>query len=185
MQDQFDISEVLLDDLLANLRILTASSPLLSPSANEAQRLRYIDMIILSVCKELKDVRLYYEQSLAGDLVEAHARYDIMLKRHDRAVCIIQAKKDALEQGMVQDLVCCEVEAEVNNWTKVYGVVTNVMQWHFVCSAEDVIQYEVKAIALDESGTPTRESLSMITGKIQGMLLTEMEKRDRKSIDTS
>jgi len=179
IQDQFDISEALLDELQANLSVLSFSTPMLSLSANEAQRLRYIDLIILSVCKELKGVSLYYEQSIAGDLVEADGRYDIMLKRNDRAICVVEAKRDAFEEGLAQDLVCCEVEAEINRWSKVYGIVTNVMVWRFVCSTDDVVQYEAKALSLDGTGTPTRESLRIIIGKIQGMLLTEEEIRDR------
>lgn len=39
-----------------------------------------------------------------------------MIRRKKKAVCIVEAKKDDMEQGMAQDLVGCEVAAEVGGW---------------------------------------------------------------------
>ena len=87
-----------------------------------------------------------------------------MLKRGTKAVCIVEAKKDDIEQGMAQDLVGCEVAAEVGGLDIVYGIVTNYIQWNFLRSLNDKVEKEECSLRLTPNG-PERESLKEIAEK--------------------
>ena len=60
----------------------------------------------------------------------------------DDSDVIVEAKKDDVEQGMAQDLVGCEVAAELGGLDVVYGIVTNYVQWNFFCSCNDKVEME-------------------------------------------
>jgi predicted type IV restriction endonuclease len=65
------------------------------------------------------------EEDLTGDFVKAHGQFDFMIRRGPKVICIVEAKKYDMEQGMAQDLVGCEVAVEVGELDIVYGIVTN------------------------------------------------------------
>ena len=44
-------------------------------------------------------------------------------------MCIVEAKKDDMEQGTAQALLGCEVAAEIGHLDTAYGIVTNYLQW--------------------------------------------------------
>jgi hypothetical protein len=93
-----------------------------------------------------------------------------MLRRGNKAVCIVEAKKDDVEQGMAQDLIGCEVAAEVGGLDIVYGIVTNYIQWNFLRrSLSDKVEKEECSLRLMPNG-PEQESLKEIAEKIYGML---------------
>ena len=70
---------------------------------------------------------------------------------------------------MAQDLVGCEVAAEVGGLDIVYGIVTNYIQWNFLRSLNDKVEWEECSFNLTPAG-PDRESLKKITEKIYAML---------------
>jgi len=87
-------------------------------------------------------------------------------------VYIVEAKKDDMEQGMVQDLLDCEVATEICHLDTVYGIVTNYVQWNFLHSLDDKIELEGCIL------NPSKEELAktcllQITGKIYAMLSDE------------
>ena len=75
------------------------------------------------------DVDIVIEEDLVGNFVKAHGHFEFMLRRGNKAVCIVEAKKDDIEQ----DLVGCEVAAEVGGLDIVNGIVTNYIQWILYC----------------------------------------------------
>ena len=95
-----------------------------------------------------------------------------MLKRGTKAVCIVEAKKDDIEQGMAQDLVGCEVAAEVGGVDVVYGIVTNYVQWTFFCSRNDKVEMDECSLSILPEG-PDMLSLKRIAEKIYSMLADE------------
>ena len=95
-----------------------------------------------------------------------------MLRRGDKRVCIVEAKKDDMGQGMAQDLLGCEVAAEIDHLNVVYGIVTNYVQWNLLRSLDEKIELEECFMDMDATG-PNEASLLKITGKIYAMLSDE------------
>jgi len=87
-------------------------------------------------------------------------------------VYIVEAKKDDMEQGMVQDLLDCEVATEICHLDTVYGIVTNYVQWNFLHSLDESIELEECILDSSKEG-PVEASLLKITGKIYAMLSDE------------
>ncbi|KAJ3194121.1 hypothetical protein HDU67_004850, partial [Dinochytrium kinnereticum] len=139
-------------------------------SGKEAKRHHFIAPVLICVCILLDgDVSIGVEEDLVGNFVKAHGHFEFMLKRGNKAICIVEAKKDDFEQGMAQDLVGCEVAAEVGGLDIVYGIVTNYIQWSFLRSLDDKVEREECTLRFTPNG-PERESLKEIAEKIYGML---------------
>jgi hypothetical protein len=147
-------------------------------TGNEAHRLHLISPIIVCVCSLFEgDITIDVEEDLNGDYIKAHGHFEFVLRRGDKRVCIVEAKKDDMEQGMAQDLLGCEVAADigyqpsfdVRNLNVVCGIVTNYCGWNFLRSLDEKIELEECTIDL-EQGVPTHASLLKISGKIYKML---------------
>jgi hypothetical protein len=139
-------------------------------TGNEGKRLHFIAPVLFCVCILFNgDVDIVVEEDLVGKFVKAHGHFEFMLRRGNKAVCIVEAKKDDVEQGMVQDLVGCEVAAEVGGLDIVYGIVTNYIQWNFLRSLNDKVEKEECSLDITPNG-PERDSLRKIVEKIYGML---------------
>jgi hypothetical protein len=139
-------------------------------TGKEAKRLHFIAPVLICVCYLFDgDVDIVVEEELVGKIVKAHGHFEFMLRRGDKAICIVEAKKDDVEQGMAQDLVGCEVAADVGRLNIVYGIVTNYIQWNFFRSLDDKVEKEECSLSITPEG-PERDSLKKITEKIYAML---------------
>ncbi len=140
-------------------------------SGKEAKRLQFIGPILSCVC-DLFDGKgkIVMEEDLVGEYLKAHGRFEFMLQRGNKAICIVEAKKEDFDQGMAQDLVGCEVAAELGKLDIVYGIVTNYIQWNFLRSLDDKVEVQVCGMCFTDTGAPDLASLKIITGKIYGML---------------
>jgi hypothetical protein len=139
-------------------------------TGKDTKRLYFIAPVLICVCNLLDgDVDIVVEEDLMGKFVKAHGHFEFMLRRGNKAICIVQAKKDDLEQGMAQVLVGCEVAAEIGGLDIVYGIVTNYIQWNFLRSLNEKVEHEECSFRLTPNG-PERESLKEIAEKIYGML---------------
>ncbi|KAJ3199502.1 hypothetical protein HDU67_002777, partial [Dinochytrium kinnereticum] len=119
-------------------------------TGKDAKRLHFIAPILMSVCILFDgDVDIVVEEDVVGNFVKAHGHFEFMLRRGNKAVCIVQAKKDDVEQGMAQVLVGCE--------------------WNFLRSLDDKVEMEECNLRLTPNG-PERESLKEIAEKIYAML---------------
>jgi hypothetical protein len=142
-------------------------------TGKESKRLHFIAPVLICVCILFEgDVDIVVEEDLVGNFVKAHGHFEFMLRRGQKAVCIVEAKKDDIEQGMAQDLVGCEVAAELGGLDIVYGIVTNYIQWNFFRSLNHKIEKEERSLCLTPNG-PERESLRAIAEKIYAMLSNE------------
>jgi|LauGreDrversion4_2_1035121.scaffolds.fasta_scaffold23264_9 hypothetical protein len=99
------------------------------------------------------------EEDLRGNIVPANGHFEFMIRKGRKV-------------GMAQDLVGCEVAAEVDQLNVVYGIVTTYYQWRFLRSQNDVIERDDCNIALTRNG-PDMDSLRRITGKIYANLTDE------------
>ena len=142
-------------------------------SGKESQRLHLISPIIICVCFLFNgDVQIEVEEDLDGNFLKAHGHFEFVLRRGDKRVCIVEAKKDNMRQGMAQDLLGCEVAAEIDHLDLVYGIVTNYVQWSFFRSLNEKIEMDECFMDMDHNG-PSRATLLKITGKIYAMLSDE------------
>ncbi len=139
-------------------------------TGKEAKRLHFIAPVLVCVCFLLEgDVEIVAEEDLVGEYVKAHGHFEFMLRRGNKVICIVEAKKDDIEQGMAQDLVGCEVAAEVGGLDVVYGIVTNYVQWNFIRSSNNKVEMEECSLSLESEG-PEKQSLKRIIEKIYSML---------------
>jgi hypothetical protein len=134
-------------------------------TGKEAKRLHFIAPILVCVCTLFEgDVIIAVEEDLPGNVIKAHGRFEFMIRRGGKAVCIIVARKDDIDQGMAQDFVGCEVAAELGGLDVVYGIVTNYVQWNFFCLSDDKVEMEECSICITPEG-PEKQSLKHIAEK--------------------
>ncbi|KAJ3221898.1 hypothetical protein HDU81_010272 [Chytriomyces hyalinus] len=139
-------------------------------TGKESQRLHFIAPIIIYVSTLFKgDVTILVEEDLDGIELKALCHFEFVLRRGNKRVCIVEAKKDDIEQGLAQDLLGCEVAAELDNLDKVMGIVTNYVQWNFLRSLDESIEMDECSMEVND-GYPNRSSLLNIAGKIYSML---------------
>ena len=139
-------------------------------TGKEAKRLHFIAPILICVCFLLDGkVGIVAEEDLNGSRLQAHGHFEFMITHESKAVCIVEAKKDDIEQGMAQGLLGCEVAAEVGGLDVVCGIVTNYIQWNFYRSFDDRVEMEECSMDLTPNG-PEPASLKKIAEKIYGML---------------
>jgi len=169
VQPKQEVDNVQMDILASYLTFTTKSFGLIT-TGHAAKRLHFIAPILACVCSLFEgDVEIVAEEDLTGTFLRAHVHFEFMLRRGKKAICIVQAKRDDFQQGMAQDLVGCEVAAEIGGLDIVYGIVTNYMQWNFFRSLNDKVEIEECSLNLTPEG-PERESLKKIAGKIYAML---------------
>lgn len=136
------------------------------PSGKEAKRLQFISPILLEVCYLFEGkVKISVEEDLKGHNIKANGHFEYILELEGRKVCIVEAKKDNMEQGMVQALLGDEVIADLENVSEVYAIVTNYMQWLFIKNTNDFIDQDMCTLDF-EANKPTKKSVSKIASKI-------------------
>ena len=160
-------------DLLHNY-IVTLTRRLSSvTTGKESQRLHFIAPILVYVSDlfgSQDSIQIVMEEDLNGVNVKANGHFEFMLKRNNKRICIVEAKKDDILQGMVQDLVGMEVASDLDNLDTVYGLVTNYIEWMFLKSQNDKIGKHLDSLIFDEFEVATVESLKRIAGKIYALL---------------
>jgi hypothetical protein len=159
-------------DLLHNY-IVTLTRRLSSvTTGKESQRLHFIAPILVYVSDLFgpeDSIQIVIEEDLNGVNVKANGHFEFMLKRNNKRICIVEAKKDNMEQGMVQDIVGMEVASDLNGLDTVYGIVTNYVEWMFLKSQNDKIERDVDTLNFEKQ-VATVESLKRIAGKIYALL---------------
>ena len=104
-----------------------------------------------------------------GKNIDIRGRFEFILQRKNKRICIVEAKRDDMEQGLAQDLLGCEAVADMESLSCVYGIVTNYIEWVFLRNLDDRIEQYISSLELKDQ-IPTKASLAMIAGMIYGML---------------
>ncbi|DBA02150.1 TPA: hypothetical protein N0F65_004785 [Lagenidium giganteum] len=139
-------------------------------SGTETKRLFFIAPVLAYVSHLLPDVRLLVEENVNGSQVQASGRFEFVIRRGEKRVGIVEAKKDDMDQGMAQNLLGCEVLADVEQLPVVFGIVTDYIRWIFFRSETDCIYQHDASIELGERDMPTKKSLKRIAGMIYSLL---------------
>ena len=160
-------------EFLSQLLAMTSTILGSLDDGNEAHRLYLVFPILLVVCSLFDgQVQIKVEEELTGKNVKANGRFEFMLQRGDRRVCIVEAKKDDIDQGRAQCLIGCEVASDLDDLRIVYGIVTTFESWTFLKSCDDKIDRDRTALLVRE-GVVDSASLKEIAGKIYAMLSDE------------
>uniref|UniRef100_K3X5N6 Uncharacterized protein n=1 Tax=Globisporangium ultimum (strain ATCC 200006 / CBS 805.95 / DAOM BR144) TaxID=431595 RepID=K3X5N6_GLOUD len=96
------------------------------------KRLMFIAAVIETVCRLLGDVKILVEEDVHGNNVYVHGRFEFVLKRRDKRISIVGAKRDDIEQGMAQNVTDLEALSDVEGLDVAYGIVTNYLEWIFI-----------------------------------------------------
>jgi hypothetical protein len=143
-----------------------------SSSNNEAKRVHLIAPIIWVVVSILDGVTVDVERTIRGRRIKANGKFEFMLERQNKRICIVEAKKQDLDQGLAQDLVGCEVVADLDDIREVYGIVTTFEKWIFLKSLDGKILFDENgSLSFDADGVPDRAQLKNVVGKIHHLLL--------------
>ena len=167
-----DVKQIPAEDFELLVRMLGLANTTIGEiiTGKEAKRLYFIAHILMVVCSLFKgDVRIKVEEDLVGKYVNANGRFEFMLQRDDKRVCIVEAKKEDMEQGLAQNLIGCEVASDLDGLQTVYGIVTTFVQWTFLKSCDDKIERDDTTLLVRE-GVVDSASLMEIAGKIYAML---------------
>ncbi|KAJ3281317.1 hypothetical protein HDU79_010851, partial [Rhizoclosmatium sp. JEL0117] len=143
-----------------------------SSSNNEAKRIHPIAPIIWVVASLLDGVNVDVERTIRGRRIKANGKFEFMLERQNKHICIVEAKKQDLDQGLAQNLVGCEVVADLDETHEVYGIVTTFEKWIFLKSLDGkILLDENSSLSFDSDGVPDRAQLKNVVGKIYHLLL--------------
>ncbi len=171
VQSQRAMDDVQLDFLAKYLSCTTKCFGAIS-TGKEAKHLCFVAPVFVCVCIlfEGDDVVIAAEEDFPGNFIKAQGCFELMIRQKKKAVCNVEANKDDIEQGMAQDLVGCEVAAEVGGLDVVYGIMTNYVQWNFFCSRNDKVEMEECSLSLTSEGSK-KQSLKRIAEEIYSILL--------------
>jgi len=172
------IPDQIVDVLYNNLRTISrALGDILT--GKEAKRLYFIGAILFYFVAITEGdgtdrVDILIEESVTGENINVEGRFEFVIKRGNKKICIVEAKKDDLEQGMTQDLLGCEAIADIESSSCVYGIVTTYLNWVFFRSLDDRIERDTETLA-DKGENTIKEGLKRVLGKIYALLFDKSE----------
>ncbi|KAL3665289.1 hypothetical protein V7S43_009917 [Phytophthora oleae] len=79
---------------------------------NEAKRLYFIMPVLATVCALFNDVEVLVEETIVGKRVQVDGTFEFVLKRGEKRVSIVQAKREDFQQGLAQAYVGSEALAD-------------------------------------------------------------------------
>jgi hypothetical protein len=139
-------------------------------SGKEAKRMYYIVPIIVAVCHCFGgQVEILIEDDIDGKRVHANGHFEMILKKGSKRICIVEAKKDDMDQGRAQCLLGCEAVSDIDSARVVYGIITTYEVWELAISTDDKVLEEHVSLSIVQ-GMITDDSLRQITGKIYALL---------------
>ncbi|KAH7465574.1 hypothetical protein KRP22_014326 [Phytophthora ramorum] len=163
-----DIPDADIQLLLARIKDLRRLYGQIS-DGKEAKRLFFIAPILETVSRQLGDVRILVEEDVDGKNVLLKGRFEFVLQRGTKRISIVQAKREDMLQGLVQNVTGLEALADVEDLSVVYGIVTNFLEWKFLISEDERVRQQECTLPLTDT-IPTFEGLKEIVGKIYAML---------------
>ncbi|EGZ13479.1 hypothetical protein PHYSODRAFT_411622, partial [Phytophthora sojae] len=135
------------------------------------KRLHFIVPVLASVCALFDGgVQILAEETVIGKRVHGDGAFEFVLKRGEKRVCIVEAKRDDIQQGLAQAYLGSEALADVEGLPKVYSIVTNFLEWVFSRSLDEKIERATPVMMVMENDVPAPESVKQIAGMIYSIL---------------
>jgi len=142
-------------------------------SGKEAKRMYYIGPIVVAVCHCFRgEVEILIEDDIDGKRIHSNGHFEMILKKGNKRICIVEAKKDDMDQGRAQCLLGCEAVSDIEKARVVYGIITTYEVWELTISRDDEIIEEHVSLSI-ANGMMTDDCLRQITGKIYSLLSDE------------
>ncbi|KAE9018166.1 hypothetical protein PR001_g14210 [Phytophthora rubi] len=139
-------------------------------TGNETKRKYFILPVLASVCALFEGAQILADEVIVGEHVHGEVALDFLIKRGDKRVCVVVAKRENFQQGLAQAYVGCEVLADTEGLTKVYSIVTNFVEWYFSRSVEGQVERTWPVTISMAKSVPTRASVKNIAGMIYSIL---------------
>jgi hypothetical protein len=137
-----------------------------SPQLGENKRIHLITAVVMTVCASFdEESKVLADEEINGSRILAKTHIDFLLKRKDKAICIVEARNNDILQCETQSLIACECLADVEDLATVYGITTNFEERWFLKNDGNQIVEAIVTIAI-EHDMPTKESLRLLIDKI-------------------
>ncbi|GLD95884.1 hypothetical protein PINS_up004562 [Pythium insidiosum] len=161
-----------IDELFAYLRV--ASKVCHTSTVKKKLRAeRLVFPFIACVLSLLGDgAKLGTDVKVSGDLVHCNVKFEFLLKRGDRRLCISVAKKGCIRDCTLSRAIAgaealADLEERVTE--EVFCVVTDFIDWYFTCLSLDSVVREHYSLTF-EDGSPTRATVAAVTEKLYCIL---------------
>ena len=137
-------------------------------SANESQILHLMLPVIILACVPIEDVRITAEANLVGEVVCAHGRFELTIRRGSKIKTIVNATVRNMAHGIPQNLIGCEVASETHCVDVMNGIVSDYTRWRFLRSMNDRILMCSHTLKVEDP-----ESIVETAGMIYASLLED------------
>lgn len=130
-----------------------------------------ISAVLVFVCNLFKgEVKIVTNDHIVGKEVKSQGSIEIVLMIGTRRVIIVLAKESVID-GLSENLVGCEVTAEIEQVDLVYGIISTFRDWTFIKSCNDEILFDVGCEAVINQADDIRiEGLRHVAGKLYSIL---------------
>ena len=105
----------------------------------ELQSFVFINAIMSHVCSMFDGIQFLYEKQIYGSYLQTKGRFELVIQKGSSVICLFEAKKEDMQQGMAQCLVGCEAVSDKDKCNIVYGIVSSYFQWGLFESRNDRI----------------------------------------------
>jgi hypothetical protein len=137
---------------------------------NEKTRLHFIAPIVFHVATLFDDVKVLADETLNGKNIDVNVRFEFILQRGQKRICVVQAKRKDELQGEATGFLGCEVVADLKCQSCVYSIVTDYTHWIFLKSLDNRIEKHTAILTDECDSTLSKASLAQIAGFTNAML---------------
>jgi hypothetical protein len=172
--DQYEQSTKAIDDdnidVLYAYLLVVAKAFVEVVTGTEAKRTHFIAPVLACVCALFNgDVQIRAEEKVEGKRAHGDGQFEFVIKRGSKRLCVVEAKKSDMEQGLAQAYVGSEVLSAVEGLSTVYNVVTSYKDWYFSRILDERVERDEATMKFVHD-IPTRDSAKEIAEKIYAML---------------
>lgn len=134
--------------------------------------MQFIAPIIVSVCSLHDGVTIVFESDLNGKRLQVNGHFEIMIKKGNKRICIVEAKKEDMDQGLCQVLLGCEAAVDVDDLQVAYGISTTYAEWAFMKLevSSQLIYKSNMTLTMGNKGMPDKNALERLCGIINSIL---------------
>jgi hypothetical protein len=137
----------------------------------EARNIHFIAPIIITVASFFNgDIEILTEEDIDANRVHFYGHFEFVIKRGDKRICIVEAKKDDILQAKTLCLLGCDAICDVDNLPVCYGIATNFIHWCFLKNTNDLTTEENMTIQLGGVEIINSRSLKAVADKIIAIL---------------
>jgi hypothetical protein len=143
---------------------------LLSPENN--LRMQLIMPIFVNICARFDHTYIVPKKIIeGGKYLDVIVSLTLNIHSPTRHIMFLEPQQGDFDDALSNILIACEIVAETKKTDVVYGVISNFHKWIFVRSSNAGLVTDECHLNMDSEGIPSPESLEVIMGKINAMLV--------------